>query len=246
LSASVQHRWVGYFATPVLSKILQLFEHPTIRKHGVEIISLNSTRTARGNGGKPTRHPLPFLKIEDLEIRNVFLNYDYTRYGKLKIAELREALRNNRIQEMAIGSFAVKIQKEWILGKEAVDEEMEKYRSSWERNPYIAAVFKHVYLGENGERRQAVEEHLTEEERGQLRFKRTALDLVALQDARVFLSGGRDTIADVNSNVTLISNVMYNIDYAMSLAHFAEFRMGAENRWILVRTGSIRELRKTS
>jgi hypothetical protein len=219
---------------------LQLFEHPVIKKHDVEVIELSCTRTWRESRGRPTR-PLPYLKLEDVAIRNAIINYNYTRYGKLDIRKLRHALQYQQVQEMVIDSFAVKIKKEWILGREATNEELAKYRSSWERNPYLAAVFRHVHLSENGERREKVEEHLSNEERS-LRFKRTSLDLVKLQDARSFLSGGQDTVADVNSDEALIASVMTNIDYDMSLANFAQYKMGAENRWILVRTGSIREL----
>lgn len=242
LSKSVKTRWVGYFATPVLSKILQLFEHPVIKKHDVEIIELSCSRTSREDKSKPTR-PLPYFKIENMEIKNAVISYNYTRYGKLNIGKLKQTLVSQQIQEMVIDSFAVKIKKEWILGEEATNEEMARYRSSWERNPYLAAVFKHVHLGENGERREKVEEHLTDEERS-LRFKRTSLDLVALQDTHVYLSGGKDTVADVNSAEALIANVMTSIDYEIALANFAEFRMGAEDKWVLVRTGSIKELRK--
>jgi len=242
LSVSTQYRWVGYFATPVLSKILQLFEHPVIKKHDVEIIALSCTRTSREQRGKPIR-PLPYLKLENAEIKNALINYNYTRYGKLNITELKKALAKHDVQEMVIDSFAVKIKKEWLVGKEAVNEEMARYRSSWERNPYLAAVFRHVHLSQNGERREAVEQHLTDEERS-LGFKRTSLDLVGLQDARVFLSGGEDIVADVNSDEALIYGIMTNIDYDVSLANFAQFKMGAENRWVLVRTGSIRELRR--
>jgi hypothetical protein len=243
LSSPVKTRWVGYFATPVLSKILQLFEHKVIKKHDVEIIELSCTRTSREDKHKPTR-PLPYFKIENLELKNALINYNYTRFGKLNIGKLRQALISEQIQEMVIDSFAVKIKREWILGTEATNEEMAKYRSSWERNPYLAAVFQHVYLAQNGERREKVAEHLSDEEK-KLRFKRTSLDLVALQDTQVYLSGGKDTVADVNSDEALIANVMTSIDYEIALANFAEFRRGAEDRWVLVRTGSIKELRKS-
>lgn len=243
MAARPQYRWVGYFPTPVFSKIIQLFEHPVIRQHDVEIIALSCARTSREHRARPTR-PLPFLKLEDVAIRNVSLDYDYRRHGKLNVSELKDTIAQNNIQEMVINSFAAKLKKDWIIGEDETDEELKKYRSTWERNPYLAAVFRAVFVGENGERRAEVEKHLTEEELGRLRFKRTSLELERLQDTRVFLSGGQVVVGDVNTDELLIARIMTAIDYETSLARYAQYRMSAENRWTLVRTGSIKELRR--
>jgi hypothetical protein len=234
-------RWVAYFPTPAFSKIASLFDHPVIKKNEVEIIALRAARTAREEPTPHVSNPLPYLKIETPSLKSAFVEYTYRKHGKLRLNGLRKALIDNQIPELAVSQLAVKLKKEWVLGKRAAREDLGKYHSSWERNPWVAAIFKLVFPREGGERREEAERHLTEEEKS-LRFKRSTLELYRLQDTRVYLSGGNETIASCYDDEVLLWAVMSAIDYEIALAKYAQYKMGAADQWVLVRTGSIKEL----
>lgn len=230
--SSVEHRHVGFFPTVQLSRILSM---PYIEKNEKYLWRLRCWRERLRH--KEVKNPLPYLRVADIVERNAVIDYSWMRHNYIKLNDLRNALTDNDIDEMVVEEITIVIPKEDVWPKHEIP--MKSTTSIWEKDVLVAATFKRrATKGVKDEKyleaiREASEEFL------KIGGKLSSLDLVSLQDSKVWAKGG-DQRYDLEP--PLLWWVLYEID--PDLAKVRAYRRVRGEVWELAEVKGVRELVK--
>lgn len=223
------YRFVGYFPTVVLSKILNLWEQAMVRKQ-IPIWKLIAERDKGRHWS--ARNPLPYVEVRDEVGKFIRVDYHHSRHLGLDIGALTNAISQEAIGDLGVKELAVGIPKDLlrtrkekldILGGESV----------------LAATFVHHFVAEGDKRRDEISK-VSKDEVKDMRFKHSCLDLHGATDVRLWRKGHKRKY-DVTTDVRTIRLMMRAVDPKGDLGRWAQYKRTKQDAWVYVSGGSITE-----
>jgi hypothetical protein len=219
------YRYVGYFQTVSLTKILHLWEEPSVAQE-CPIWALKSYVDRGRHTNK--RRLAEYLDVEDLQGKALRLEFDARVMKPLRIDELLSAIGSEGLRTMPIGQLVAGIPTDKIFPTKKATVPRE----------YFCAVFENSGpLPEDDGRRKEVMEH-SEEEAEEMGFKYSCLELHRLQEAHVWKKGGRQYY-DTSNDIAPIRKLMKAIDVRTTLGRWAEYKRTKRDTWVYVKGGAI-------
>jgi hypothetical protein len=224
----IVYRYVGYFPTVVLSKVLNLWENDLVRKQ-IPIWKLIAERDKGRHWS--TRNPLPYIEVRDEVGKVIRIEYHNSRHGTLDLTALKEAVSQEAIGELVIKELTVGIPKDlMVTGKR-------KQESILSGESVLAATFVHNFVADGDKRREEIRK-VSRDEIKDARFKHSCLDLYGLADTRRWRKG-RKKQYDVTTDIRIIRLIMRGVDPDGDLGMWAQYRREKQDTWIYVTGGSI-------
>jgi len=228
-------RFVGYFPTPQFWSIMKLWEDEQVRKY-VDILSLRCWRAKMSQ--KNVLTPLPYVDVTELTERNIVVDYNFIKHGKLSIELLCKTISEYGAKDMVVESICVCIPKDLLEDSNSELKEEAKMMN-WKTGDKVAAFFRRIKAVANGkfraEVRKATQDWLP------MGGKLSSLDLVGLREAHYWHKKGEYGSYEINFMERTVKLVMTALDPDGVLGRWREYRRKKGEVWSLVGDHSIRE-----
>ena len=224
---SMNYRYIGYFPTVNLMKILPLFEN----NDAANMCRICSFRS--GLMRKRKRRPLPYVEVTDLADTRIDIDYNSIRHGSLDVKALENVIVGAGANNAVLRELCI------MLPRATIYEEKEKKKG----RPIVAIFESHHARAPNGDYKRALDRHI---DRNELRggFKRSSTDLGALQDSTFWVRGSRKGYykgyrEGVMEDAQVIRRILNAIDPDRALRRLREYRRGKIGGWVLVKDRAI-------
>jgi len=229
----VDYRYVGYFPTVNLLKILQLFGGG----EKAQICKIKAFRNWRVR--KSITKPIPYVKITNSVDKNIEIDYSHLRHGNLNLKTLTSIITR------AGADLVVAEELCMMLPIKAVFDEGEIKGKGWTKRSLVATFIGHYAKAPNSGYRKILEEHMS---KGELiaRIKHSSLDLVSLQDAHFWVRSSRkgyykEYKKGIMEDLRPIRRIVGAIDPDGALGRWRHYQKGKADAWVLVADKSILE-----
>lgn len=222
------YRFVGYFPTVVLSKVLNLWDQDIVKKQ-IPIWKLIAERDKGRHWS--ARNPLPYVEVRDEVGKSIRVDYHHSRHLALDNKTLINTISQEAIGDLVVKELAVGIPKDLIIiGKK-------KPESILSGESILAATFIHHFV-ENGDKRREEISKVSKDEVKDMRFKHSCLDLYGMTDVRLWRKGHKRKY-DVTTDIRIIRLIMRAVDPKGDLGQWAQYRREKQDTWVYVTGGTI-------
>lgn len=230
--AVLKYKFVGYFPTVNLLKILKLFDG----NKNATVYRLRAFRTWMER--KRVKKPLPYLTVIDLSDKDIEIDYSHLRHGKLNAKKLMDKISRAGANLVVLWDLSV------MLPSEVIFEEETKQKG-WQKRPLVATFIAHYAKAPDSDYRKVLEEHMNTDEL-KSKLKHSSLDLTSLQDARFWVRGGRKGYfkgykEGIMEEIRPIRQIIKAIDPHAALGRWRQYHRGKADTWVLVKDKSVSE-----
>lgn len=232
MAVSIYYKYVGYFPTVNLLKILKLFDG----NENATVYGLKAFRTWTER--KRVKKPLPYLTVIDLLDKDIEIDYSHLRHGKLNAKKLTDNASRAGANLVVLWDLSVMLPSEVIFEEETTQK-------GWRKRPLVATFIAHYAKAPDSDYRRVLEEHMNTNEL-KSKLKHSSLDLVSLQDARFWIRGSRrgyykDYKGGIMEEIRPIRRIIRAIDPHEALGRWRQYHKGKKDAWVLVKDKSVSE-----